>query len=186
MSDPTHGPKPASEDEVRKHVFDGIEEYNKRLPNWWLLTFYGSIAFAICYWFYFAHSNLAPSDGERVVAELARIDAQKMSSNMVIDDEHLWQMSGNPVLIAAGKETFNSLCAACHLPSLRGKSESAAAIGPNLIDDEWIHGGRPEEVYHTVEGGVLEKGMPAWGPVLGTKKTAEVAAYILSHHQKGQ
>ena len=180
MNDPTRPPRPEAEEEVRKHVFDGIQEYNKRLPNWWLLTFYGSIVFAFGYWFYYVHSNLPVSDGERVVAELARIDAQKMSSNIVVDDDHLWQMSGNPVLVAGGKDTFNSLCAACHLASLRGKSESAAAIGPNLIDDEWIHGSQPEQIYATIDAGVLAKGMPAWGPVLGTKKVAEVAAYVLS------
>lgn len=174
------------EEEVRPHVFDGIEEYNKRLPNWWLLTFYGSIAFSICYWFYFAHSRLAASDGERVVAELARIEAVKMGSNVIVDDEHLWQMSTNPIITAAGKETYNSLCAACHLPSLRGKSENVAAIGPDLTDGEWLHGSRPENVFHTIDAGVLEKGMPAWGPVLGTKKAAEVAAYVLSYHKEGE
>jgi cytochrome c oxidase cbb3-type subunit 3 len=34
----------------------------------------------------------------------------------------------------------------------------------------------------TVSDGVLVKGMPPWGPVLGPKKTAEVVAFILSKH----
>lgn len=181
-SDPRHG----TEEEVRPHVFDGIEEYNKRLPNWWLLTFYGAIAFAIVYWFYYAHADLAPSDGVRVTAEIARIEAAKLSSNLVIDDEHLWQMSQSPAFIAGGKATFNSLCAACHLTSLRGKEESAAAIGPSLVDTEWVHGGQPTDIYRVIDAGVLEKGMPAWGPVLGTKKAAEVAAYVLSFHREGE
>jgi cytochrome c oxidase cbb3-type subunit 3 len=38
-------------------------------------------------------------------------------------------------------------------------------------------------VYKTVAEGVLEKGMPAWAPVLGTKKVSEVVAYIMSLQQ---
>ena len=34
--------------------------------------------------------------------------------------------------------------------------------------------------------GVLAKGMPTWGPVLGAKKVSEVTAYILSKHQEGE
>jgi cytochrome c oxidase cbb3-type subunit 3 len=33
-----------------------------------------------------------------------------------------------------------------------------------------------------VNEGVLTKGMPAWGPILGPKKVSEVLAFILSHH----
>ncbi len=176
-------PGPDRDVPVRRHVFDGIEEYDNRLPNWWLFTLYIMIVFSIGYWFYYAQSGLAEDDGRRVEVEMARIEASKMSSDLTIDDEHLWKMSTMPQFVDPGRETYLSLCAACHLPSLRGKSESPAAIGPDLTDAEWVHGDAPAAVYHTVETGVLEKGMPSWGPVLGTKKTAEVVAYLLSHHQ---
>ena len=35
------------------HVYDDIEEADNNLPLWWLLTFYGAIAFGVVYWFYF-------------------------------------------------------------------------------------------------------------------------------------
>jgi cytochrome c oxidase cbb3-type subunit 3 len=28
--------------------------------------------------------------------------------------------------------------------------------------------------------------MPAWGPVLGTRRITEVVAYVLSHHEPGE
>lgn len=185
MNNP-HEPVPLAEGSVRPHVFDGIAEYNRRLPNWWLLTFYGAIFFSIGYWFYYAQSGIPLSDAATVDLEIQRIEAAKMADAPQIDDPGLWKMSRNAVFVAAGRETFDSMCASCHLTSMRGQSESPVAVGPDLTDNIWIHGGTPTEVYHIVHEGVLEKGMPAWGPVLGPRKVAETAAYILSRHQEGE
>ncbi len=172
---------------VRPHVYDGIQEFDQRLPNWWLYTLYGAIAFSIVYWFAHVTAKLVPSDRAQVDDEMAKIAAAKMATSIdVTNDELFWEMSKNPVFVDAGKQTYASLCAACHLASLKGKGENPAAVGPNLIDTAWIHGGTPKEIYRTVSAGVLAKGMPAWEPVLGQKKTAEVVAYLLSHHQKGE
>ncbi len=182
-------PQPPSdpEDDLRPHTFDGIQEYDKRLPNWWLNTLYATIAFSVVYWFVYQIARVVPSDGEQVNAEMASIAAKKMASSLdVTNDKVFWEMSGNPVFVEAGKQTFNSLCVACHLPSMRGKGENPAAVGPDLTDLAWIHGGTPKEIYITVSQGVLVKGMPAWEPVLGQKKTAEVVAYVLSRHKEGE
>jgi cytochrome c oxidase cbb3-type subunit 3 len=172
---------------LRDHTFDGIQEFDQRLPNWWLYTLYGTIAFSVVFWFAHMIAKILPADGARVDAEMARINAAKMAASIdVTDDDKLWEMSRNPVFVDAGRQTFQSLCTPCHLASLKGKGENPAAVGPNLVDTAWIHGGTPKEVYKTVATGVLAKGMPAWEPVLGQKKTAEVVAYVLSHHQKGE
>ncbi len=168
-------PEPG-EDPIRAHVFDGIAEYDRRLPNWWLMTLYGAIVFAIIYWMatqHFARSN----DETRLAAEMQRIEAEKIaSSSTALDDATLWKMSRNPVFVNAGRATFQSTCASCHGVALTG------GIGPNLVDDVWIHGGAPSEVLKTVTEGVLAKGMPTWGPVLGGKKVSEVVAFIISNH----
>lgn len=175
-----------SDPQLRPHSFDGIQEYDQRLPNWWLNTLYGTIVFWVAYWFVYMIAGLVPSDGAQVDAAMARISATKLASSLdVTNDDRFWEMSANPVFVDAGRQTFNSLCVACHLPSMRGKSESPTAIGPDLTDGAWIHGGTPKEIYLTVSKGVLAKGMLAWEPVIGQKKTAEVVAYVLSRHQKG-
>ncbi len=185
MSSEKLPPREPGEDPIRPHVFDGIAEFDKKLPNWWLLTFYGAIVFCIVYWTYYAHSRHTLSDGAEVTAELARMQTQKLSAaaGSSLDDPTLWQMSKNAPFVAAGQATYTAMCASCHLASLKGKDESLAAIGPNLIDAIWLHGGKPTEVLKTIDQGVLAKGMPAWGPVLGPKKISELAAFILSHHQ---
>jgi cytochrome c oxidase cbb3-type subunit 3 len=171
---------------IRDHVYDGIQEYDQRLPNWWLYTLFGAIAFWILCWFNFLFGR-TESDAAAVDGAMTRVAALKMASSIdVSNDDKFWEMGANPVFVDAGKQTFNSLCVACHLPSMRGKTENPAAVGPDLTDTAWIHGGTPKEIYATVSKGVLTKGMPAWEPVLGQKKTAEVVAYLLSRHSKGE
>lgn len=173
------------EDPIRPHVYDGIQEYDKRLPNWWLYTLYATIVFWIGYWGYYEWFHLGQTSTQVVDSAMAKIQTDRLVAAK-IDDATLWKMSQNTALVEAGKATFAANCAACHLASMRGKSESPAAIGPDLTDTTWIHGGKPTEVLGTVTNGILTKGMPAWGPVLGSKKITELTAYILSHHHEGE
>ncbi|HCH26492.1 MULTISPECIES: cytochrome-c oxidase, cbb3-type subunit III [Psychrobacter] len=46
--------KPELEDDgTTGHAYDGIKEYDKPLPKWWLVIFFGSIVWAIAYWIFF-------------------------------------------------------------------------------------------------------------------------------------
>lgn len=186
MMNPTPTPStPPGEDPIRPHTYDGIQEYDKRLPNWWLYTLYITIVFWVGYWGYYEWFRVGPSRQEAVTLEIARIEAKRLAA-ATLDDESLWQMSRNAAFVDAGKAVYDTNCAACHLASLRGKSESPVAIGPDLTDTTWVHGGKPTEIYDVITKGVLDKGMPTWGPVLGARKISEVAAYILSKHQEGE
>ena len=171
-----HAPKPPQEpgeDPIRPHVFDGIAEYDKRLPNWWLMTLYGAIAFSIVYWMATEHFGRG-SDGERVTAAIQEVRASQLAAAGNFDDAVLSEMSRNASVVAAGAAAYKTNCVACHGDQLQG------GIGFNLVDATWVHGGKPTEIMKTVADGVLVKGMPAWGPVLGPGKTAEVVAFILS------
>jgi cytochrome c oxidase cbb3-type subunit 3 len=176
---------PPPEDPVRPHVFDGIQEYDKRLPNWWLYTLYITIVFWVGYWGYYEWFRAGPDSQDVIKTAMAQIETQRLNAAK-LDDESLWKMSQNATFVDAGKVVYDANCSACHLPTLRGKTESAVAIGPDLTDTIWLHGGKPTEVYELINKGVLAKGMPTWGPVLGAKKISEVTAYILSKHKPGE
>jgi cytochrome c oxidase cbb3-type subunit III len=178
-------PPTPPEDPIRPHVFDGIQEYDKRLPNWWLYTLYITIVFWVGYWSYYEWFRAGPSGAQVVDSAMAKIATDRLASAK-LDDASLWKMSQTPAFADAGKATYLASCAACHLASLRGKNESIAAIGPDLTDTTWIHGGKPTEIHELIMKGVLTKGMPSWGPVLGAKKVTEVTAYILSKHREGE
>ncbi len=184
---PTPHPPP-DDDTLRPHAYDGIQEYDKRLPNWWLHTLYVTIVFWIGYWAYYEWFRVGLTGPQGVEQAIAKIEADKLAATAAakIDDGALWKMSLNPNFIGAGKVTFDATCAPCHFTSLRGKAENPAAIGPDLTDTKWTHGGKPTEIHDLIAKGVLAKGMPAWGPVLGTKKITEVTAYILSKHREGE
>jgi cytochrome c oxidase cbb3-type subunit 3 len=180
-------PQPNDQD-LRPHAFDGIKEFNRRLPNWWLFTLYATIVFWIGYWSYYEWFRVAPEGPSRVEREMSRIEAEKLraAATSRIDDASLWAMSRNAVFVDEGRQIFTANCIPCHLASLRGRSENKTAIGPDLTVQIWLHGGHPTDVYHTVTQGVLVKGMPTWGPVLGPKRIASVVAYVMSHHHEGE
>jgi cytochrome c oxidase cbb3-type subunit 3 len=180
MTDANSSVPPPSENAFRPHSYDGIRECDKRLPNWWLWTLYLTIIFAVVYWFYYFTTGVGPDDRTVIGREVSRIEAAKLAAVANLNDDTLWQMSRNATFTNAGKVTFAANCASCHKIDLTG------GIGPNLVDHEWIHGGKPSEIYQTVTHGVPVKGMPTWGPLLGAKKITEVVAYILSYHTAGE
>ena len=162
---------------VRPHVFDGIQEYDKKMPNWWLFTLYSAIVFSFGYWAIVHAWKMGEDPGHALVEQMKKNTLVAQRSSGTVTDELLWQLSRDTKMVAAGKTTFIATCASCHQADLSG------AIGPNLKDAVWVHGGGPLQISKVIEGGVLEKGMPNWGPVLGKTKIAEVTAFILSHHE---
>jgi cytochrome c oxidase cbb3-type subunit 3 len=162
---------------LRPHSFDGIQEYDKRLPNWWLWTLYGAIAFSLVYWAYYHAWNLGKDPVYALQKRMQENTVLAQRNAGVISDDILWAMSRDPKVVEAGRATYSTQCATCHLPDLAG------AIGPNLKDHVWIHGNTPMQVVALINKGVLEKGMPTWGPVLGANKINEVTAFIMSFHQ---
>ena len=159
------------------HAYDGIEEYDNRLPLWWQYTLYGAVVFAFIYWFDFQALKAHPSpkgefDAAMQVAHEA--DAKRALEQGAITPEVLSTLAKDQTTVGRGQALFVATCAACHGPNGEGK------IGPNLTDEFWIHGARPEDIYKIVRDGVPAKGMPTWGPVLGQDKTAAIVAYVMT------
>lgn len=179
--DPNQLPEsPIDVEDLRPHVYDGIQEYDKRLPNWWLFTLYGSIVFAIGYWTIAHTMGFAPDPGAQVTEQIRVAKSAAVKNSPELSDAKLYALSHDPAAISAGKATFDTLCVSCHKPDLTG------LIGPNLKDQQWVHGGKPMDSIKTITEGIVAKGMPTWGPILGSQKIGEVTAYIFSFHQEGE
>src|SRR3954463_16195589 len=98
----TPTPNTPPEDPIRPHSYDGIQEYDKRLPNWWLYTLYITIVFWVGYWGYYQWLAVGQTGAQGVEQQLAKIDAEKLTANAKLDDTTLWQMSRSPVFVEAG------------------------------------------------------------------------------------
>ena len=62
---------------LREHEYDGIQEYDQKLPNWWLFTLYAAILFFILAWFVYYQTGLVRTDQQAVTADMALIQNQK-------------------------------------------------------------------------------------------------------------
>jgi cytochrome c oxidase cbb3-type subunit 3 len=163
--------------ELRHHSYDGIQEYDKKLPNWWLFTLYGAIIFAAGYWAYYHWTEHMLPGFAQVEEQLVQMQKNALNSGAAPTDLQLWNMSRDPAVVASGEKIYKTNCVACHGPELKG------GIGQNLTDATWIHGGLPTNIYTTVTTGVATKGMPTWGPVLGPARIADVVAFVISKNQ---
>lgn len=169
--------EPSNDQNQVVHEYDGILEYDNRLPNWWLYTLYGCIAFAAGYWVYYHQLGIGDTPMETYTAEVAREKEKKeaqASAMQPVTPELLLDLSRDTSTVEVGKQAFAQMCAACHGPTGGG------LIGPNLTDEYWIHGASPEKIYGVVRDGVLAKGMPAWGASLGEEKVRASVAYLLT------
>lgn len=164
------------------HDYDGIQELDHPLPNWWLAILYGTIVFSIFYAGYYL-TGVGPGLRDELNVALAQIDSKKAEAaaaapaNGGLTNEALIAAAADPTKVAAGKAVFDGKCAACHAP------DGGGLIGPNLTDDHWLHGsGSPVDIAGVVRDGVAEKGMPPWGPVLTPEELFDVTAFIRSLH----
>ena len=171
---------------LRPHVYDGIQEYDQKLPNWWLFSWYITMVFFVIAWVAYYQFGIGMSDEKNIEAAMAKIaDFQKRELEL-IDDDKLWEMSRDEKIVAAGAATYSTTCIACHAADLSGLLAGAKLPGLPLNDQEWKHGGHPTQILTIVRQGApdLTKGMPPWEPQLGLQRVVEVVAYVLSKHQK--
>ncbi len=159
------------------HEVDGIIEEDNELPKWWVTALMLCIGFGIAY--YMAYSMYGIFDTPSVAFEkesaIARAkEAERLKAEGPVDKAALLLLSKDSATVADGAQVFTTTCAVCHA------ANGGGGIGPNLTDDAWLHGGSPDAIYKTINEGVTGKGMPAWGPQLGSKRVKAAAAYVIT------
>ena len=149
--------------ETTGHEWDGITELNTPLPRWWLWMFYLTIVWAIGYWI--VYPVLAAADdlharvlrlefargdrrGRRTIAGAARRhgrpDRRRSAANRSSPTSRLLDFAR-----AQGRAAFADNCAPCH-----GAGGGGAKGYPNLNDDDWLWGGKLDDIAITIRHGV--------------------------------
>jgi cytochrome c oxidase cbb3-type subunit 3 len=161
-------------DELLSSNYDGIKEYDNDLPKWWLWLFVITIIYAFVYICYFQLGSALNSE-QQLAAEMTEIyKLQQESAPKTSSSSSLAALVKDPTRIAAGKVVYDTRCLACHGP------QGGGIIGPNLVDDAWIHGGKLSDIRKVIHEGVVEKGMLAWKGVLSEREIDDVTIYIRS------
>ena len=165
----------AKKDELLNSNYDGIQEFDNDLPKWWLAIFYISMIYGGIYVLRYHIMDSSSTSETRLAEEMKEIRAlQEANAPKGIDQATLLKYVNDKSRIEAGASVFAAKCLACHGPQAQG------LVGPNLTDEFWIHGGKLIEIEHTIENGVLDKGMLAWKGVLSDEEIINTVVYIRS------
>ena len=185
------------------HEWDGIEEYNNPLPRWWVWVFLATVVFSVGYVVYYpafplVHDTVSgwTSRGQLKVEQQAALAGKQgfedrlaaMDVEAVAADAEV-----RTYATAAGRMLFAVNCSQCH-----GSGAAGAKGYPNLLDDEWIHGGRLQDIAYTITHGIRHTAdpatrdpgpMPAYGrdEMLSKEQIDDVVNYlsVLAHGFKG-
>ncbi|HEY1492002.1 MAG TPA: cytochrome c [Steroidobacteraceae bacterium] len=116
-----------------------------------------------------ASAASSPGDGPVVTSALA----PGLDHSLSTVDPRAAPYYENADAVNAGKRLFAQYnCAGCH-------SNGGGGMGPSLMDDEWIYGGRLEQIHQTLVEG-RPNGMPAWGGKVPDEQLWQLAAYVRS------
>jgi cytochrome c oxidase cbb3-type subunit 3 len=159
------------------HAADGIEEFDNPLPYWWFLMFLFTLVFGIAY--LIAYPGMGNFPGllgwtqlgqweEQVEAADERFSAMRHKYlAMPIED-----VAADPPAVKMGQRMFANECSQCH------GSDAKGSYGfPNLSDGDWIWGGTPDAIKHSITHG-RQAAMPPWGAMLGEDGVNNVTAYV--------
>lgn len=182
---------------LREHEYDGIQEYDQLLPNWWLFIFFAFTAFFFIYWIAYYQFGLTRTDTERlddnlaIIREARAAALEDMLANLS-DDILVNQLATDPVQLAQGEQVYLSYCLPCHGPDLKavsdpGNGQLTPMIGLSLADGEWKYGSAPMDIFRLVNSGTPADSpghngarMLAYGDILPATDVAAVIAYILA------
>ena len=178
------------------HEWDGIKELDNPMPRWWLIVYYATVVWAAAYviaypaWPLISKATtgvLGYSSRGEIRQELDAAKAAKAGYIAEINAKTVEQILADEKLrtfaAAAGAAAFKVNCVQCH-----GSGAQGSPGYPNLNDDEWLWGGKPEDIRKTIAHGVRfaedkdtrMSEMPAFGGMLEPKQITQVASYVVS------
>lgn len=171
----------SASDNTTGHVWDGdLTEMNNPLPRWWMWLFVLTIVFGFGY--LFAFPGLGTFSGKlnwtqrgEYNAEMAKAAEQLQPMYARFGAMSTEEIAKDPAAMAIGDRLFMNNCAQCHGSDARGSKGF-----PNLADNDWLHGGGPEQIYKTIHDGRIGVMAPMDAAVGSATDVRNLAQYVLS------
>ena len=168
-------------DNTTGHVWDvDLRELNNPLPRWWLWLFIITVVFGAIYLvLYPGLGTFAGTLGWTSVGQY-KTEQQRAQEQIAqifekFKGKSAAELAKDSAAMGIGERLFGNNCAQCHGSDARGSKGF-----PNLTDNDWLHGGSPENIAETITKGRTGV-MPPMGAALGSADDVRnVANYVLS------
>jgi len=158
-----------------EHEFDGIQELNNPIPPWLLYLWYITVIFSVVYFVWYHIYGLGDLQVAEYESAMAKAEAKLEKNKESEPDKLAMVVFTDEENLAAGKKIYQEkLCVTCH-----GANGEGNAIGPNMTDNYWLHGGSLEDIVNVINNGVPAKGMTPYKDQLTEEQILQVSSYIL-------
>lgn len=110
-----------------------------------------------------------PPGGEPVqgVRQVPLRPGEPMAAQAARENPH----AGNQAAVEDGRRLYQWMnCVGCHF-------DGGGGMGPPLMDEKWIYGSAPEQIFDTIVNG-RPNGMPAYGDKLAADEIWRIVAYV--------
>ena len=161
------------------HEYDGINEYDNPLPNWWFYMFVATIVFGVAYLIFYPGmgSYKGLLNWTQVGQWEQRVAKAEEKVNAVFAgfrEVPVAELATNRKALKMGQRIFANNCAQCHGLDAKG------SLGfPNLTDNDWLYGSDPATIKTSITDG-RRGAMPSWLAAMGEKGVVETTQYLRS------
>ncbi|MBC7918136.1 MAG: cytochrome-c oxidase, cbb3-type subunit III [Rhodoferax sp.] len=168
-------------DNTTGHVWDGdLREMNNPLPRWWVWLFIITLIFGLAY--LYMYPGLGSNPGTYGWSQVGQYQAEVDKGNAEVAPLYARftamkaeDVAKDPQAMAIGERLFMNNCSQCHGSDARGSKGF-----PNLTDNDWLHGGAPDNIKETITKGRVGQMPPMAAAVGTTDDVKNVANYVLS------
>lgn len=185
--------------ETTGHEWDGLKELNNPAPRWWLWVFIVTVIWSLGYWVVYpawpTWSGATEGTWKWTQYDELKAAQQEIHQRRAKYQDRFHTASLSEILADAalyefarvgGAAAFKENCAACH-----GTGAAGGRGYPNLNDDDWLWGGRLDDIHETLRVGINSghdearvSQMPAFGRdgLLTRQQIDDVSEYVHQLH----
>jgi cytochrome c oxidase cbb3-type subunit 3 len=182
------------------HVWDDdLADFTNQPPKWWMLGLTASAIWVVIYWAYYPSVPVPISNtyfqGVGGWSAIKEMEADKSEVDAVRGKFENQLKSMTPAAILAdsklteyvkrsGKVLFGDNCAGCHGQNGVGTKDKEGLFAPILKDDDWLYGGKINDIHTTITGG-RQGMMTAHKELLSPQQIEDVAKYVKAMSDDG-